>query len=281
MRAAIFATVVLLGLAGSCPLWAQEESAAAGPDLLSSRFMLDVGGFFPSLTTKARLDSPTLGRGTEISFEDDLDFSDRETLAFGQFTARLSTRWRVQVDYIDLSRSTSATLERQINWGDNVYEIGANLRAYLDTTIIRLAFGYSFWRHPNWELGGTFGFHVMDVAAGLGLSVQSGGGVIDWGNEVDLGGLAPLPNFGFYWAWALSEHWAVSARGDFFAIEINEFGGDLLAGAVNLQYALSDNFSLGAGYSAFKLSADVTKTHWKGSFEFGYNGPRVFACLQF
>jgi hypothetical protein len=280
MRSTKLGTVILLALGSSVALSA-EEAVPVAFESLSSRFMLDVGGFFPTLSTKARLDSPTLGRGTEISFEDDLDFSDREALVFGQFTARLATRWRLQLDYIDLSRSTTKTLERQIEWGDDVYEIGATVGAYFDVTIVRLAFGYSFWRKSDWELGATFGAHVMDVGAGLGLRVESGGGAIDWGTEADIGGLAPLPNFGLYWAWAFAERWAMSARGDFFAIEIDEFGGNLMAGAVNVHYVVSKNFSIGAGYSVFDLSADVTKTHWNGSFEFGYNGPRLFAGVQF
>jgi len=272
--------LVALGFGLGAPLRADDPVAGA-PPALASRFTIEVGGYLPTLSTTARLDSPTLGRGTDIDFEDDLDLSEREFLGFAQFTARLSRSWRLQLDYIDLSRSTTTTLERQIEWGDDIYTVGATVQGYFDVKVARLAFGYSFLRKPTWELGGTFGAHLMDVGAGLGLAIQSGGGGISGAREADIGGLAPLPNFGLYWAWAFHDRWALSARADFFAIEIDEFGGSLWAGALNLHYFVNDTFSIGGGYSAFNLDADVTKTHWNGAFEFGYNGPRLFLGLRF
>ena len=89
-------TSVTLIAAFIAPVLVAEQPAGTQSDPLAARFVLDVGGFFPALKTTARLDSPTLGRGTEISLENDLDLSDREFLGFAQFTARLSRRWRTQ-----------------------------------------------------------------------------------------------------------------------------------------------------------------------------------------
>ncbi len=99
---------VVIGLLLLAPAWAFAQSE------LDDRFSLSLGAFFTNRDTDTRLDSETLGKGTEIDFENDLglDSSDSVVRIDGHY--RFSQKHRVNFSVFDLSRDSSATIQRDI-----------------------------------------------------------------------------------------------------------------------------------------------------------------------
>ncbi len=262
---------------------AAEDSVEIETETLAQTdgVQLELGYYYPNLSTQIRVDTD-IGLGTEIDFEDDLDLSDRKGLWSFELNAPLGKRWLVQAEYLDLSRSSSATLERDLTWGEENYQIGAAVRSYFDVKIYRVSAGYRFYNRENWVFGGLIGAHVADTSAGIGLRLTNNtGGSVGWESEVDTGGVVPLPNLGLFWSWRFAEKWVLDTRADFLAVEISGIRGRLLAGALNASYVINPEWSVGLGYSVFDLNIDVDKEDWRGEFSFGYDGPRFYAQFQF
>src|SRR5258705_11415640 len=88
---------------------------------LQDRFSIQIRAYAPQGDTTAFLNSSTLARGTSLSFEDDLNLTDRKTVPAIQGYWRFSEKWRLEGEYFRLHRSGARALGRTINWGDNTY----------------------------------------------------------------------------------------------------------------------------------------------------------------
>src|SRR5688500_13002738 len=101
--------------------------AAAQPvshPALQDRWTLQIGAYSPQVDTTASLNGSGGRVGTAISFEDDLNLTDRKTMPAILASVRLFERWKIEAEYLSLRRSGTRTISRTIEWGDNTYPIG-------------------------------------------------------------------------------------------------------------------------------------------------------------
>src|SRR6185503_8157949 len=114
------AGLALLGML-ACGVASGQQGVHPG---LTDRFTIQIGAYAPQADTTAFLNSSTLARGTSISFEDDLNLTDRKTVPAILGSWRFGEKWRVEAEYFTLHRSGARALARTINWGDNTYTVG-------------------------------------------------------------------------------------------------------------------------------------------------------------
>lgn len=128
------------------PLYAaaQQQAGKAMHPGLERRFDINIGGYFPRIDTKLRVDSPTLGVGTTVDFESDLGLTDHQSRPWVLASFRFWERWRIEGEYFNLSRSRTVPINRTIQFRDTVYPINTVLQAEYDVDVYRLGVGYSF-----------------------------------------------------------------------------------------------------------------------------------------
>ncbi len=282
---------LLLGIL-ALPLFPQDEgSTSAEPRQVSYKisdyrkgFHLDLGGYWPTLSTKVRIDSP-IGLGTEVKFEDDLNFSDNSTIFDAEFTWNFSEKWYVEADYVSLSRTSTGIFQREIVWGDPpvTYQAGALFGALFDATIARVGLGYRILERDQWVLAGTVGAHLTKAKAGIaGILSINDTPIFDEAGVAETGGPWPLPAIGLDFNYMPVKDFYINLRGDLFFIEIENWGGQLYSGQANVGYLLGKKkeWALGLGYKFFSISIDYDRDDWKGLFEYRYHGPRAFLTLQ-
>ena len=88
----------------AAPASAQSYADVKGMD---ERFRLDLGGFFQQFDTTLRLDSTTLGRGTEINMEDDFGQDAHKTSFRGTGYWRFGRHGRFDFGVLTWSRSAT------------------------------------------------------------------------------------------------------------------------------------------------------------------------------
>jgi len=263
--------MALTGILLSGPAAGQEASGTVHPGL-QDRWTLEIGLYAPTVKTSARLDSPTLGIGTAVSFEDNLGLTDRETMGTFLGRVRLGERWRIEAEYFSLDRSGTQTISRTVNWGGNVYSVGAVVNSEFNSDIFRLSGGYSFIKNAQSELGVALGLHVTDFAASLSAaSVGTKAGDT----------LAPLPTIGMYGAYAFTPRWLLSGRIDYFALGYNEYDGSLVNFSAGVDYRFHRNFGVGLGYRYVDYDLDLTKTNFTGNVQYQFSGPVLYAVGSF
>jgi hypothetical protein len=245
---------------------------------------IEIGGFYPAISTTIRLDSATREAGTKVKFEDDLDFSDRKFLPSFLATWRISDRWLVQLDYVNLDRSNTKVLEKEIRWppgeGGETFQVGVATASFLDFSDIRVAGAYIFRTANQSELALLFGVHLTRMAAGIGLLVDIGGEGDLRAADMELPYI-PLPTFGLYWGTRIGEQWKVRLRGDFFALAYDDYSGSLISARADVSYHLASNWAVGLGMNFYKLSLEAKKPRFTGEAVFSYWGPNLFGAYTF
>lgn len=261
--------LALLGLL-ACGVAAGQEGK--GHPALTDRWTLQLGAYVPEVDTIAYLNSASGARGTSISFEEDLNLTDRKTMPAILAGVRLGERWKVEAEFFSLHRSGSRTINKTINWGDNAYPIGATVSSEFNSDIYRLSVGYSFIKDSRRELGVALGLHVTEFETAL-----SAAGVGANSNDT----LAPLPTIGAYGAYAFTPKWLLSGRLDYFSLNYDEYEGTLVNLTFGVDYRFSRHFGVGLGFRHVDYDVTLTKPRFNGGIQYKFNGPVFYAVTSF
>jgi len=240
--------------------------------LLSDTFRVSIGGLYAESTTMARLSSSSGGAGVDVNFEDTLGLEERKWV--GEFGAywRISSRWRVDLDHVRLSRTATRVLAQQINWGDNTFNVGTEVTSGLTITDTRASLGYSFFRRPDKELGLGLGVHTLRYKA----SIEGASGAARSESVT-----APLPVLSLYGQFALTDTWALALRSDWLSLEYDKYSGEIRANRIDIVYQPFKHVAFGAGMHFLNLKLDVQNDNSKFQVRSNLQGPAVFVSVSY
>jgi hypothetical protein len=267
------AGMVLL-LLGSPAAFADEA-----PNLLTDPFQVALGTF--AITSE-----PTVQLKGEVSNGDRVDFD--EALGGGDSQRiRLDSHWRfadrhkAKLIAFEMSRDNRTTFDRDIEWGGDVYPVGAEVDAEFSFTVIELAYEYTFLQRDNYELDASFGLHYTDISSSLKAKVEASGGTLteDISNSASVA--APLPAIGLRGIWNLSHNFWLDATAQFFALSIDQYDGNLQDYRVLVTWQPKTWLGIGLGYNRFSVDVDVDSGNFNGSLDWTYSGPMVFYSASF
>jgi hypothetical protein len=167
--------VVVLG-AGSSLAHADDIPWGLNPNL-NDKIFIGLGAFYGAKTsTTAQLSSQTLGVGTSVDFQNMLGLSDSAGGPEGEFRWRMSERWRLELSYFRISQSGGKTIDQDIQWGDVVYPVNAEVTSKIAFSDLRSSVGYSFYKTSDKELGVGFGLHWLWWQGSLSSQTQGSQG---------------------------------------------------------------------------------------------------------
>ncbi len=251
-----------------------------------------LSGFQATTSTTIRVDSDDGAIGEEISFEDDLNLADRETLPLFDITYRFNPRHMIDFSYVDLARSaTNVYTAGDTTTGNIEWEAGVEIRSRFESEVFRLAYGYSFINDGKKELGMLLGLH----ATRIGVTLEGDGYAIavdEDGNEYrvdevlkkrtyDEGFTIPLPTIGLTGTYAFTPKLYIRGWAQFFALTYDNYDGSLVNASGILSYDLFNNFGIGAGYTYYGYDLDAKNDDLKGSFKYTFQGPTFFIQAMF
>lgn len=240
--------------------------------LLNSDFMVTLGVYYPRSTTTAALAPSGGGTGVVVNFEDALDLERRSVVPNFGMTWRASERWRVDVQYFEVSRDATRTLTSEIEWGDYTFPVGSTTDSTFDFADLRVAAAYAFFRRPDKELGAGLGVHVSGIK---GEIASSGIGA----EQADI--TAPLPVVNLYAMFALTDKWAMATRADWLSLEYGDYSGDVRNLETNFIYQPHRNIGVGLGLRSMLINVDMDKPEWRGLARVSFQGPTAFVLMSF
>lgn len=238
---------------------------------LNDRFYGGAGVYFPKTGTSAQLTSRT-GAGAFVEFEDSLGVDSSKTVPAAFFRWRLGERWRIEAEYFQLKRSGERVIDREIQWGENIYPVNANVSSRFDFFDLRVSAGYSFFRTKDKELGAGLGLHVAGYDVGLTANAIGS-------EEQEI--TAPLPVLSLYAQFALTERWAVSARLDRFSLSYENYDGSLSALGIDVVYQPFRHVGFGAGYRSLFIDLEAEKSARHLKVDQSFQGPLLFMTASF
>lgn len=268
--------LALASCLAACPA---ASMAGEAPAPLEDSFYLSLGSFVLDTDTQIQLDGDTSG-GSAVDWEN--TFGDSESTRFRvDGFWRFADRHKLRFLWFNSSRSQSANLDREIDWGNVTYPVNARVKGEFDFDVYELAYEYAFMRRDSYELSGTFGLHYTDLAVALQGEADTGSGTIeaDVREEGSVG--APLPVLGLRGMWTLPYNLWIDASAQFFYMSIDEYDGSLQDYRVMLTWQPRKWAGIGIGYNRFELDVDVDATRFQGELDWVYQGPMISYSVVF
>ena len=269
----------------------QSEPQRLNP-MLSDKYALWIGGFFPNIESSIKLDSKLGNPGDNIELENVFGLEDSKNVLWGGFRWRISRRNQLEMEFNNLNRSATKELETDhIDIGDRTIQAGARIDSTFDFTLARLTYGFAAFQRDKHELAVKGGFHIASTHVGI----QAEGDIrdVDTGQtvcnpspcqaEIESDSFTvPLPHLGLSYTYAITPTVGLRAQVLGFAVKINDIKGTLTELDLDIHYQPWKFFGLGGGFRSFKLTVkDKSDSFINGEFEYKYWGPAIYFLGSF
>jgi len=242
------------------------------------RFGVSAGLFVPISNTRVEVGNKDGTFGTAIDLEDDLGFN-QSTIAFlGGLEWRASRRSKFELNYFQLNRKSTHTLEKDIEFKDTTYHTNTSLGVTTKGAIFQFSYSYAIFLNPRYEAGVAGGVHIVGSKFGMSLASTVAGTI---NKETDFDFTAPLPDLGIWGGYAINKRWAVKGAFNYLALTIGDYRGRVLSYNAGVMYGILKNLNASLVYAGLNIKVDVTKDHFNGDFKWGYNGPALTANYTF
>lgn len=275
------------GVTTAMALLAAPVVVADDFNLITARGSLSLGSFLNASNLKIRVN--------QLESTDDLDpgfrnpfFDWSNTLGNPNVVRfRLDGLWRIsnkhhlRFMWTDYSLTRSATLQKDVAWGSDVIEVGADVRGKHGFSVTEVAYEYAFRSDENLELALTAGLHYTTFLAQLTSEVSTPEGELTG----TLGGKAsvdvPLPVFGGRALWRIGGDFYLDAMAQWFALSIQGYSGSLVNYRGSVTWQPQQWLGIGLSYDYFGTNLDVRKRDFNGSVDWSYSGPQLFLNIGF
>jgi len=281
-RPALLGVAVALALA----LMAVPQPAAAqskyGP--LFDKFAFKVAGSFAGLTTEIRVDSETLGTGTKLNFEDDLNLDSNKVIPTFGFDWQIARKHKLSLRYQDINRSATSQSLTEIRWGDQIIPIDSNINLGYDIKQTFLDYAYYPWVNEKWAAGFGIGVRVMEVKASLTYTDEEH----DITGSTEAKGSGPLPYLYFEYRRMLSDRWRFQTGLGWLSVTVGDISGSQWVSRASFEYLLGERWGFGAALNLSTINVDWSgleneegNSVLKGSIKVDINDITFFARLRF
>jgi len=241
------------------------------------KFRVSGGFFVPTSNTNLQVGIKGGAVGTEIDFEKDLGFTKSQLTYLANFQWRITRRSRLNLNYYNIPRKSTHTIDRDITFDGQTYPVNATVNSFFNTAIYQITYGYAVLAKPDYELGLLIGTHLVDGTAGM--AINSGLGTISGSTNFSF--IAPLPDLGIWGGYAFNDRLAVNFDLTYLALAVGDISGRIFAYNLLFIYKLGERLNLSLGYSGLNFRVDVNKTNADGHFKWGYDGPALGVSYVF
>jgi hypothetical protein len=180
------------------------------------RFALKFGTYLTTLNTKVRFDSETLGRGTEIDFEDLLKFNNSPTILRGDAELSVASWLGLDLGFYVINRKNTRVIDQEIQIGDTVFDINQTVNGKFNTTYLRTNLKFYIIRRPRVEFGPWLGANIAFL--NFSLQAQELGETISEEQDV----WAPIPAIGLHGSYTLFRNFYVHGKAGYFYYGISD-----------------------------------------------------------
>jgi hypothetical protein len=236
-------------------------------------FRMSAGVFAADTVTELRLDNDAGDLGTEIAAELDLGLRDHSDSGDVEVETRIRERHRVRFGYFKIDRNASKQLERQIEFGNDVYEIDDVVESTFDMRNFGVTYSYDVLRVDRATAGASFGINLVDITASAAVPARN--------IREDESRAGPSPVVGVHALVRITRRFHTELRAEYMQLNIDDFEGSVtgLFGAIVCRF--NRNLGLGVGYKLLETEVDSNRVGETGNFRIENSGGVAFLRVAF
>lgn len=198
--------------------------------------------------------------------EDDAAYQLDAVLRVGHFH-------RLEFGAFDFTTQITGLLEEPVTVGDTRFEGGTNLVLKSSLRITRLGYSYSLMHDAQKELAFMGGIHNTKLSTDVFSP--------DTGETVRATASSPMPVIGANGSITLTPKTKLAARLNFYAMDFEQYEGNMSSFDVAVEHRLWDMLSMGIGYHYYRLKLESDTSNLAGRITTKQHGPFLFLGLHF
>jgi hypothetical protein len=248
---------VLIALLAAMAGPAFAASGSGGESrVIADEWVLNVGGFLTDFNTTAA--AGTGGAiGTVISLEDELGLEEDKAFLRSDGHYRFNPRHAIGFGYWGLKRSGQRTIDDEIDWDGNVYDVGVVLDTDFNIDWLRVDWRYSFLRTDRGEAGVNIGLSSYNFEVALD-GTGTVNGVPNNRVRAEETLFAPVPTFGMFVNFAITPNVLFRGAFNWLDLEAGDIDGSVTDVLLVFEWYFTEHFGIGGGAS--RTSIDYTDT---------------------
>ena len=258
-----------IGLAYNADIFQPRDTERAGERALEIR----VSALSSGLDIEAQRFSSAGDDGISLAADDLPRRDSRETLMKPDAYVRIGTFHRLEIGFVDDNRRSSDTIEQDLQFGDQEFVAGTELKAEFASRRVRFAYAYSLMRDAQKELGVTAGLTLTQLEVELADADRS---------QVEKAAVdSLLPTMGIFGSVSLGSTWKLGAELRFFALDFDRYNGYSGFAGLTLDRKIGDAVGLGFGYDYYGTRLNAKDEDLRGTLRLKAHGPRVYLSAFF
>lgn len=264
--APLLVAVAILLIAPAAPAQTQPAS--------QPNFTISVGIFPTTFSTSSRL-STAENEGTEVDLEDELGFDNSASNVRVEGLWRFRPKHRLEFGYTSWRRTTEKEIDEQIQWGDLLFNVGANVKGVNNAQFIKLAYRYSLMKSDTTEVDVSAGFDTIwnkTTLSGEATITDDQGHEVTGQAEKRNDFVAPAPLFGVSVTHLFTPAVAGRLSTEYFQLTYNETTGKVLDARGSVDWYFGDRWGAGLGYSwvGYKVERE------RFDVQYDFSGPVLY-----
>ena len=242
--------------------------------IFNPRIYLSAGAYFPTVSTRLRIDGDVLG--TELSLEDDLRLLEDMQVFKADVLIRVSDRSQFLVSFTSLLRSQSFDVNESITVNDNTFDLGAEVDFSFDTYYSAITWRYSLLNETNWNAGFSAGLRYVY------FDTKFGGSINGEFTEVAEGIGAPALLVGLHGSAYLTPRLLGRYSFEWLGLSVADISINIIETDASLEYFIGKNWGLGVAFSTNEyIVRDIPFSDFNGRISFTFGGANLFATARF
>jgi hypothetical protein len=244
-------------------------------ELQEPRVYFSAGAFFPEMVTSLRVDSD-FGIGTEINLEELFDLESRINVFRAGGLVRIGKRSHIDASFTNMKRSNLISLAADFDFGDTVFYAGAFADLKFDVLYLAATYRYSIFEKPNWNAGVSAGLRYVRFNTSINAQLNTEA----YSSTAAVG--APAILLGLHGSAYLTPRLLGRYSMETFYLSVQDVNIRVLETSVSLQYYITKNIGLGAGYASsnYQVRQIPFDDSFKGKVTFAFEGVTLFASFR-
>ena len=193
-------------------------------------------------STEIGLYHQELDTGGTLNFENDLNLGDRQAVPSFDFEWQIARRHRLAVRWQNLDRDSTAQALTDIEWGDEIIPVDAEISLSFETMQLFVDYTYYPWVKERWALGFGLGLRWLDLRTTLAWRLDSDE-ILEGSQDADVA--APLPYIYGEYRRLLTDHWRMILGVGWLDVTIDDISGGQWVGRAGFEYLLGRRWSVG------------------------------------
>ncbi len=242
------------------------------------KFELSTGFFLTNNDTELRLDSSQIDFGITVNLEDDLGLKQDKSTFRADSIVRLGTSQRSRLDFTfyKISRDTDHfTIDDEIEFGDAVFPIHADISANFKGSFFKGDYTYMFVNKERYDFGASVGIFFTSLNASISEETLGTYNI----DKADID--APLPTVGIRGSFMLGEKFQAKASADTFFLSTAKNDGHMYDLRASVEYDLAKHVGVGLGLNLVDLDVDLIRTNRIFHANWGYEGAFLYLNLKY